>query len=71
MDLHASQIQGFFDVPVDKCVLLASVRIIGPDDLPVVWVDRGYGSFPAANLLATAVRRAQRDQVHPHAFRER
>lgn len=20
MDLHASQIQGFFDVPVDKCV---------------------------------------------------
>jgi phosphoribosylpyrophosphate synthetase len=21
MDLHASQIQGFFDVPVDKCVL--------------------------------------------------
>lgn len=21
MDLHASQIQGFFDIPVDKCVL--------------------------------------------------
>lgn len=22
MDLHASQIQGFFDIPVDKCVSL-------------------------------------------------
>lgn len=32
MDLHASQIQGFFDVPVDKYVyavlLLDSVRLI-------------------------------------------
>ena len=25
MDLHASQIQGFFDVPVDKCVFLSLV----------------------------------------------
>ena len=26
MDLHASQIQGFFDVPVDKYVSLVSLR---------------------------------------------
>ena len=25
MDLHASQIQGFFDIPVDKYVALRSV----------------------------------------------
>jgi phosphoribosylpyrophosphate synthetase len=27
MDLHASQIQGFFDVPVDKYVLACSVSL--------------------------------------------
>lgn len=26
MDLHASQIQGFFNVPVDKCVPAADQR---------------------------------------------
>lgn len=27
MDLHASQIQGFFDVPVDNVSVIAAVRL--------------------------------------------
>jgi ribose-phosphate pyrophosphokinase len=45
MDLHASQIQGFFDVPVDHLfaapVLLEAVRNLGIPDLIIVSPDAG------------------------------
>jgi ribose-phosphate pyrophosphokinase len=45
MDLHASQIQGFFDVPVDHLfaapVLLEAVRNMGIPDLTIVSPDAG------------------------------
>ncbi|GMU67617.1 MAG: ribose-phosphate pyrophosphokinase [Acidobacteriota bacterium] len=45
MDLHASQIQGFFDVPVDHLfaapVLLDAIRALEIDDLVIVSPDAG------------------------------
>jgi ribose-phosphate pyrophosphokinase len=45
MDLHAPQIQGFFDVPVDHLfaapVLLDAIRELGVDDLMIVSPDAG------------------------------
>ena len=63
MDLHADQIQGFFDIPVDNIyaspVLLGDVWKQGYDDLIVVSPD--VGGVVRARALAKRLERRPRD----------
>ena len=74
VDLHAAQIQGFFDVPVDHLyaspVLTSHFRAIGLKDLTVVAPDvgsskmaRGYANRLGGDLAIVDKRRVSADTV--------
>ena len=74
IDMHAAQIQGFYDVPVDhlyaKPVLLEAIRELGPQDPVIVTPDvggikmaRSYAKAMGADLAIVDKRRVSGSEV--------
>ena len=73
MDLHASQIQGFFDVPVDHLfaapVLLEAIRDFGTRDIETLPVEVGSGKsrrLIGLLLRADVMRRYREEMLSSH-----